>query len=309
MLPITTERLRNELAAIRTIVEFYEHVGLHFQNEDPLDEAAKAGNAKEYLRARQSLPQKLARVIFNHCAFVTRLYAVYEQFVLDLAAEWVRLLPRFYGDYASLDEKVRNEYRVGIGNLLQKYGGPRTDHLSELNLVTGLYEGLNSSPGYSLLPDAFFFDLNNLKENELSRLFERIGLDGVKSWLANFPPLVAHCETAEASVQSRLKTLVEYRNDAAHSGADVDDLLGLTECASYLEFIERLCEGLFQFVLAACVRRAIPISKCQCLGTVTEFFKKAGASVIKMEPAILILKDAVIALGPTACVSITIESL
>src|SRR4051812_36175431 len=68
------------------------------------DEITKAAYALASLVS--GAPDKLDWQIYDHCAALTRLYAVYEQYVGDLVGEYVRLLPTLYSKYADLPECV-----------------------------------------------------------------------------------------------------------------------------------------------------------------------------------------------------------
>src|SRR5262245_54767141 len=69
--------------------------------------------------------------LYDHCAAVTRLYAIYEQFVTAAVGLWLSQLPDLYGPYGSLPESVRNAHRMGTGDILIHHGGDRYAHLTE----------------------------------------------------------------------------------------------------------------------------------------------------------------------------------
>src|SRR5206468_10437199 len=111
-----------------------------------------------------------------------------------LVTEWLAALPALFPDYSKLPPGVTANHRAGIGQLLQKYGGPRTEKFTELGLVGPLYKGLSGSGDkYALIPEAFFFDLRNLRQDELCNLFGRVSLSELHSWLGNHSGLNAYC--------------------------------------------------------------------------------------------------------------------
>ena len=54
--------------------------------------------------------------IYDHCAAVTKLYAIYENFVEDLIRDWLRLLPEIVLDYDDLEKVIHNTHSYGVEN-------------------------------------------------------------------------------------------------------------------------------------------------------------------------------------------------
>lgn len=60
--------------------------------------------------------------VYDHCAGLTRLYTIYEQFVSELVRDWLILLPTLVLDYNSLEKCVLDAHRIGVARLLQNIG-------------------------------------------------------------------------------------------------------------------------------------------------------------------------------------------
>ncbi|MFN6156572.1 MAG: MAE_28990/MAE_18760 family HEPN-like nuclease [Dolichospermum sp.] len=66
----------------------------------------------------QDIPELTEGRVYDHCAVVTRLYAIYETFVEDLIRDWLISLPELYPNYLNLEESIRNTHQIGVGRLL-----------------------------------------------------------------------------------------------------------------------------------------------------------------------------------------------
>ncbi len=309
MVLLGLEGLRGNLADLLAVVTFNDRIRKHFAEDGDLSSTAKEVGAANYVAAKGTIPDQAAWRVYDHCAFITRLYAVYESYVYELVRLWLDQITRVLPAWVDLPQSLSDSYRAGVGVLLQKYGGPRTEHLTEMGIIEGLHAGLSGLGHYTLLPDAFFVDLQNLRESELAHLCARVGLPDAQKWLVAHPTLVAHCTSNSFTVTSGLKDFVEYRNEAAHGATHVDEVLGFTECRLLHEFIDLLCEALGQFVLWNLCREALARDVCQQLGTTTEYFKRPDASIITMTEAELTLGDILVIRGPTECYQAHILSL
>jgi MAE_28990/MAE_18760-like HEPN len=56
----------------------------------------------QFTKLIEGVPSELEWQVYDHCAVVTRLYAIYERFVEDLIAEWLELLPDIVTKYSDL---------------------------------------------------------------------------------------------------------------------------------------------------------------------------------------------------------------
>ena len=160
--------------------------------------------------------------LYDHCAAVMRLYAIYEQFVTGAVGVWLSQLPDLYGSYETLPEPVRNAYRVGTAEILGKHGGDRYAHLTEDQVIRGLADGL-AGLKYVLQPDAFLTDDRNLRSDRLKGLLSHLGVRGGWDRMTQNRAVV-RWETAtrggQQTLGSELSQLVQYRNEAAHGSVN-----------------------------------------------------------------------------------------
>ncbi len=307
MLPLGIETLATALGDLRSVIEFEENARLHFSEEADLSKEARAKEALKYIEAKRTYPRTPTFQVYAHCASITRLYAVYESYVYELVKSWLAELCLLSKSWSDLPEMLCTNYRVGVGILLQKFPGPRTAHLTELTIVQSLHTGLTGASGFDLLPDAFFIDLQNLREAELAKLFSRIGLEKTAAWLKAHPRLTKHCEQYGYTSESRLKELITFRNDAAHG--DVDEVLGISEFLTFIEFVEMLCRALSELVRHSLIERAEAQGKYQIVGRVTEFFPRPQASIARMQPVRIHQGDSVVVRRATECFVASVTSI
>jgi hypothetical protein len=311
MIGITPENVHRRIAAICAVSQFNDHIRSHVIDEADLSAAAAAAGAARYVEARRHVAEALQWKVFSHCASVTRLYALYEAFVYDLIAAWLKAAPSLYTSYAQLPEALVTQHRVGVGVLLQKFGGgARTEDLTELGIVGPLYSGLSGQQEFALIPDAFFIDLRNLRHDELCGLFRRVSLGDLSAWLAEHSELQAMCDSAGTTLVGRLKELVEYRNEAAHAREDIRETLGVSAFQEIANFIQALCSALHQFVVVRYVDVLQDMGRLETLGTVTEYLPQADACILTVQAAVrLSVGDDVIARGRHTCFPTKITDL
>ena len=127
--------------------------------------------------------------IYEHSAVVTQLYATYENFVEKLISKWLDALPQLITKYDQLDEVIRNNHRIGVGNLISKFGDNRYVDLKLEQIIQSLFDGIKKNSKYELIPESFLISCqNNLRQGELQKLFSSVGLKDFESgwmWLKN----------------------------------------------------------------------------------------------------------------------------
>ncbi|MEM7759224.1 MAG: MAE_28990/MAE_18760 family HEPN-like nuclease, partial [Cyanobacteria bacterium P01_A01_bin.40] len=111
----------------------------------------------------KDIPQPRDSRIYDHCAAVTKLYAIYENFVEYLIRDWLVLLPEICPNYFDLEERIRKTHQIGTGRLLIDLNRKRYEHLLLEDVINSLHSGVSNQNGYELLLDAFLFHEQNLR--------------------------------------------------------------------------------------------------------------------------------------------------
>ncbi len=232
--------------------------------------------------------------IYERCAVVTRLYAIYERFVEDLISDWLRLMPDLVPRYSDLGEKVQNTHREGIGRLLIDIKKNRFQHLSVEKLVKGLSCGITDTGKYELLPDAFLLHEQNLRKEVLETVLRNAGIDEAWKWVINHKEIkyfVEEIRSSQNTAEGELKQLVDYRNKAAHGF--VNEILGIQELLDLADFVEALCKSLADLVTYNIILLQTKREVVREIGKITEWFKKPQAGVAKVKEVTLTLGECV----------------
>jgi MAE_28990/MAE_18760-like HEPN len=246
----------------------------------------------EFAALIEIIPSEEEWEIYDRCAVVTRLYAIYERFVEDLISDWLRLLPDLVPRYSDLEEKIQNTHREGIGRLLIDIKKNRFQHLSVEKVVQGLSCGITDTGKYELLPDAFLLHEQNLRKEVLETVLKNAGIDEAWKWVINHKEIKYFVEEVRGSqntAEGELKQLVDYRNEAAHGSTD--EILGIQELLDLADFVESLCKSLVDLVTYNIILRQIDRGSVREIGKITEWFKKPQAGVAKVKDITLTLGE------------------
>ena len=139
----------------------------------------------EFAALIEGIPSEREWLVYDRCAVVTRLYAIYERFVEDLISDWLQLIPVLVSSYSDLGENIQNTHRQGIGRLLVDLNKNRFQHLSVEKVVQGLFCGITSTGKYELLPEAFLLHEQNLRKEVLEKLLADAGIENAWKWVIN----------------------------------------------------------------------------------------------------------------------------
>lgn len=236
-------------------------LGKHIQTSDRFrtalfDEKLKCASGTPCfdpsLSSIETAPDRIQWRIIDHCAAVTRIYAIYEQFAHEMVREHLSLLQGRLS-FSDLPEPIRSTYRLGIARILDKKEGPRFADLDLAKLIGGYDRALNGKE-YTLEPRAMLMQEQNLRLSELHRFMSACGIDGVAAWLEKHQAIkdfFAADDRLTASAESELAELIKYRNDAAHGSIDISDILHVNVLIEFCDFVSALCEALAERVQLA----------------------------------------------------------
>lgn len=231
----------------------------------------------------ETAPDRLEWRIIDHCAVVTRIYAIYEQFAHEMIKEHVVLLQKNIV-FSKLPEEIKSQYRRGLATIFEKKDGPRYGHLDLQNLVEQ-YSSALSDKDYTLEPLALIVQEQNLRLPELSRLMATCGISNVGVWISKHRSIQNFFSSGQrlgASAEHEMKELVKYRNDAAHGSISFDELPGLDYLYEFCDFISAVCEAISERVQLAGLECLIESGSAESLGEVEECLKSDMVLIGKM---------------------------
>jgi len=285
--------------------------GIVFRKDTPTQQESDENT--QFTKLIEGVPSEQEWLVYDRCAVVTRLYAIYERFVEDLIAEWLELLPDIVTKYSDLEKSIKDTHQIGVGRLLLDLKKKRFEHLSINEVIQGLFDGVTGQEKYKLIPDAFLLHEQNLRREVLEKLFADAGISNAWDWVNKHRTVKQFIEEVRGSqntAEGELNELITYRNDAAH-GAIVDDILGTKELLELGDFVETLCQSLAELVTFQVISRQTAIGKAKEIGQVTEWFKKSRAGVAKVKKINLSVDKKVFLVNEASsyCRLATIESI
>ncbi|MFY9644655.1 MAG: MAE_28990/MAE_18760 family HEPN-like nuclease [Terriglobales bacterium] len=279
--------------------------------ESPADPGEAAKAVRAFVEFPGGAPDKLDWQTYDHCAALTRLYAVYDRFVAELVAEFILLLPRLYLKYADLPPDLIKHHRIGIGQILLKMGEKgRYKNLEEGAVVQELAAGLSGS-SYTLVADAFFVDRQNLRFDVLCRLLSGLGFKHSGRYINQHAAVSEFIKSERAdssSAQKELEEFIDYRNEAAHKR--VENLLGVDQISAVGRFLTALGTALADMFEEGVLYRRMELNQYKSVMTVAE--THYGGQVVIGTPGIgtrIDVGDELIVVSGNVCRRVTVETL
>ncbi|MEG3146338.1 MAE_28990/MAE_18760 family HEPN-like nuclease [Sphingomonas sp. RT2P30] len=246
---------------------------------------------------RSSGPTSMQWRVQDHCAAVSRIYALFEQFCENLLADWIEF--RAKGClYNLLPDKIKEGYASGIVFVLGNISRVKYSHLVEGTLISEYNTALSGEIGYVLSAECLPHHKNNLRWDDLLEIFSRCGIPDLVSSVSRHPVLTSHFQTEKKIVEqtsSKLTSFIQYRNDAAHGLVEVEQILGFEELRDYADFIRCLCFVVDQLLKRHGLEHLEAQEKASFVGTVAEVFQNCrtvcvmdGVSISKNDTFIIV---------------------
>lgn len=251
-------RLRSALNDLSAVVDWHDRLRKTIFSHPGEIRPISIGEAELELLL-SAAPDKLTWRLFDHCASITRIYAAFEQCIVDLVQEYVIHLPKVFPTYELLDQDVRVSHRIGVGHVLMKWSAtqPMYGRIAETTIAGGLVDGLRGS-SYTLLADAFLTDSDNYRPDTLNRVFKKIGFNDAYSFVKNSSAITEFCANrllGEHTADSYLNKFVKDRNDAAHG--DVSEIANVEDLKNYATFTTLVAETLASLLCSNLVKSGI----------------------------------------------------
>jgi hypothetical protein len=210
--------------------------------------------------------------VLDHCAAITRTYAIFEYFVLQILREYLTFLSGAYS-FSALGVDFKAKYTRGVGQILLGQEKQRYQGLDIASVISAASDAMADNTGYQLQPEALLRPEQNLRMAELQRLFSQCGLTGIEAWITSHTAIeeffTVQSRLSETAA-SELKQIIDYRNEAAHG--DVDDVLGAEVLIEFTHFFEAICRSIVDFIQYDTLRRAKELGRATVIGIISERF-------------------------------------
>ncbi|MDR1487586.1 MAG: hypothetical protein LBT62_06320 [Deltaproteobacteria bacterium] len=247
----TLDELTGELTELNTLVKSIGPVNHALEgHEDTM--------VRQYLSIRRR---------FDYAAFVVALYSSFEKFVENLITEYVHLETRRL-QYTELPQKLLKKHLARTAEMLSRgrIGEGRYVGLTEIDVVKNLFECLNGRQPYTLNKAAVVAHDRNLRISEIDELFAAVGVeqictrvrraDALAEWYrdVNALPSAPRDGVPTATIEERVKDLVECRNQIAHGRGTPDELPGVEKMEEAVGFIQALARSIFAITVGQYLR-------------------------------------------------------
>lgn len=219
---------------------------------------------------------------FDYCATITRAYATFERFVLEVSEQLIEWC--FQNDRIKFFEskKVQETYEIGVAEILRRHGEARFASVDKADLAHSLAALHGGAAPKKFLVDPFFATLPNLNVSHIDGLLANLGFaDSLSTWMADSQEFTDYLESEGITVGDALKDLVERRNEAAHGNELPSNIWGPNELNVRLELLVRVCNKFYEFAVYLIIKRADFATESAGLGVVTGLWKAAGAFELK----------------------------
>lgn len=239
---------------------------VHWQEElrnliyPPSNQPEEAAENVELLETfRTTSPPKIDWRIHDHCAAISRLYALFEEAICEIVTDYVRLTPKYFPKFEDLREPFRKQYRIGIGTILTKWAPSNSLFpFAEENIAAGLADGLRGYDKYNLLADAFLLTSENFRWSTVNKILSDIGIDKPMSLIEKDQHLSSFKEQSLMDLGSPanyLDSFVRARNEAAHG--TITNVLGIKKLKEYAEFISIIVAAIGRLLCSDLIKQGL----------------------------------------------------
>ena len=253
--------------------------------------------------------------VSDHTASVSRIYALYEQFVEELLAQWIEFRSK-ETEFGNLPDGMKVSYEQGFASMLTLAGDGRFEHLSKEAMIVEQAKAYSGGLDYRMFPECLTYHTKNFRMDVLTDVMAKCGIDNIQGWLAKSDSLQVFfgSRTNIDQIQTRLKDFVQYRNDAAHASVDVSQILGLESLLEFSDFIVALCEAILQKVQLKASEYLIEAGKARELGKVSRVKGDKLACVAHLQGVTLNKGDRIYVrnqtyFGPRAVLGLRVEDV
>jgi hypothetical protein len=296
-----------KIATVRSIIKMNDILrDMMFGNHQPFN--SEEARDTRLTALREHVPDKQEWEVYDHCAVVTRLYAIYERFVEALISEWLTLLPEIVAIYSDLADKIQTTHKMGVGQVLQSPN--RFPNLSVIEIIQGLFDGEIGEQKYKLLNHAFLIHDENLRQGALVKLLADAGIKDAWQWIVKHRSIKKFINDhgKDIHVEDDLEQLIKFRNDAAH-GEDDNDVLQSKELLILADFVENLCQALAELVTYHVFLKKQSKNQVQSIGKITNWFNKPKAATAKLKNVTLSTQTRLFLVGEAYCRLAQIEGI
>lgn len=247
--------LQNFLTDINNVKEYIKHIDL----TNKLEAATRNSNEASLKIFNEHLHSfGKSKKIFEYKAIIISLYGIIEKYIGIWIQEHIDTLPNIIKNYNDLPSTLRkNNFDLSIKliSLVNENRFVKYEHLTKEDLLLRLSDCISKPSEYKLNSDAFSPSSGNLKHSKISEAFKYLDIELQTKLKLNKQFSIFLKQKFGNNISNRgddlftiIDDLVIRRNEIAH-GADIDNILNITEFDNYIEFLENYGKAIFETIV------------------------------------------------------------
>jgi len=247
--------LQNFCHDINNVKEYIKHIDL----TNKLEAASRNSNEQSLKIFNEHLHSfGKSKKIFEYKAIIISLYGIIEQHIGIWIQEHIDTLPEIIQNYNDLPSTLRKNHfdlSVKLISLVNENRFVKYEHLTKEDLLLKLSHCISNPSDYKLNSDAFSPLSGNLKHSKIIEAFKSLDIELLAKLKLNeqFSSFLKHkfgnnISNRGDDLFTKIDDLVIRRNEIAH-GADIDNILNITEFDNYIEFLENYGKAIFETIV------------------------------------------------------------
>lgn len=198
--------------------------------------------------------------IYNYKSSIISTYGALENFVEQIAIEYISMIEGLNPVHDNLPEKIKSTHLILSMDLIKKIQNNRNiDEEEKHNRVLSILEKAQVTAQKNgvckLNGEAYAMHTSNFRQDTIDTLFSNMGISGISASATKFSPLKEYFELYGnqdevniSLVQIRLKKLADTRNEIAHGSFDDQNIEASEIVLENIEFIRNFCNSLSNVV-------------------------------------------------------------
>lgn len=262
---ISLESFKKEITQIDEYLKHIQYISNLLSYSIPIDGTNQVGELFDGLKNHDRM-FSTDRKIFEYKASIISLYGLLEKYIEIWIKEYLESLSRLIPDYNNIDKKIRDnhfELSLKLINIILNRENSKYQHLTKEKVLAVLNQCIVNSSKYTFNADAFTIPSGNLKHRQIVKILEFINVN-LNEALKKNATIIQHIQkekqiTNLANLETdvlynKINDLVERRNQIAH-GSEILDILGISELESYMYFLEKYCQAIFEVLTENFIRQ------------------------------------------------------
>jgi hypothetical protein len=261
---ISLESFKKEVTQIKEYLKHIQYVSELLGYSVPIDDINQIGKLFNDLKNHDRV-FGTDRKIFEYKASIISLYGLLEKYIEIWVKEYLESLSCVIPDYNNIDKKIRDnhfELSLKLINIILRESS-KYQHLTKEKVLAKLNQCVVNPSRYEFNADAFTIPSGNLKHKQIVKIFELINVN-LNEALKKNTTIIQHIQNEQQIVNlanletdvlyNKINDLVERRNQIAH-GSEILEILGISELRSYIQFLEKYCQAIFEVLSESFIRQ------------------------------------------------------